>query len=243
VVMSSGIRSLSQQIENRYMIYDAELAGQISPDWFDPQYWQAHGELSEVGRGRGRAWFVSSDERQLVLRHYRRGGLMAKITTDRYAWTGLQRTRAWREYQLLVRLAELGLPAPRPLAAQVQRYGSFYTADLITVRIPDSRPLSQILEGQALTEAQWREIGKCIAAYHRHDIYHADLNAHNILLDGQGRVFLIDFDKGSVDQDDSWHAATLQRLQRSLHKLSTQHAGLHYHSQDWAALLAGYESG
>jgi 3-deoxy-D-manno-octulosonic acid kinase len=241
--MSSGIHSLSQQFENRYMIYDAELAGQISPGWFDPQYWQTHGELSEVGRGRGRAWFITSDDRQFVLRHYRRGGLMAKITTDRYAWTGLQRTRAWREYYLLARLLELGLPAPRPLAAQVLRHGSFYTADLLTVRIPDSRPLSQILETQTLAAQQWRDIGKCIAAYHRHNIFHADLNAHNILLDRAGRVFLIDFDKGRVDQDHSWHLATLQRLERSLNKLSAQHAGLHFRNEDWAALLAGYESG
>jgi len=242
VVNSSGISSLSEQVENRYIIYDAALAGQISSAWFDPDYWRRLGQVHEAGLGRGQAWFIRADNREFVLRHYRRGGLMAKITTDRYVWAGLDRTRAWREYQLLVKLQELHLPAPRPLAAQVTRYGGFYTADLITVRIPDSEPLSHILARQSLTATQWRDIGKCIAAFHKYDIHHADLNAHNILLDAGGRVYLIDFDKGGVDQDQSWQQGTLQRLQRSLQKLSSRDGGLHYHAEDWEALLAGYAS-
>jgi len=241
VAKSSGIRSISEQVENDYMIYDAQLAGQISAHWFEPEFWRAQGEIQAVGSGRGQAWFVNHQQ-DYVLRHYCRGGLAAKITSDRYVWTGLQKTRAWREYQLLVKLQEQGLPAPRPVAARVRRYGGFYSADLLTQRIPNTQPLSHILAASALETNCWRDIGTCIRAFHRHDIYHADLNAHNILLDDRHRVFLIDFDKGVVDQDSSWQLRSLQRLQRSLRKLQAQDKQFHFSEVDWRALLDGYNT-
>jgi 3-deoxy-D-manno-octulosonic acid kinase len=241
VVKSSGIRSVSEQVKNCYIIYDARLAGQISTQWFEPDYWRGTGgEVQTVGAGRGRAWFVQSQDQHYVLRHYCRGGLAAKISADRYVWTGLQRTRAWREYLLLVKLQELGLPAPRPLAARVQRHGAFYQADLLTRRIPESQPLSRVLAQHALDDSQWCSIGKCIRDFHHHDIYHADLNAHNILLNEQGDIYLIDFDKSGVDQDSSWQLRTLQRLQRSLRKLQAQDTQIHFSEANWQALLAGY---
>lgn len=239
---SSGIKSVSEQIENRYIIYDARLTGQISVQWFDPKYWQSHGEVQHVSGGRGQAWFIHSDSQEYVLRHYRRGGLMARVTTDRYVWVGLHNTRPWREFKLLVKLQQLGLPAPEPVAAQVHRYGGFYSADLLIRRIPDSQSLSHILTLHELDAAQWRMIGNCIRRFHEYDICHADLNAHNILLDSQGGVYLIDFDKGDVDQDSSWQQRTLQRLHRSLLKLQAQRAGFHFSEADWQALLAGYQA-
>jgi 3-deoxy-D-manno-octulosonic acid kinase len=242
VVVSSGIQSVSEQIENSYIIYDARLTGQVTAHWFEPDYWQKHAEIQRIGTGRGEAWFIHSELGDYVLRHYRRGGLMARVTTDRYVWIGLHKTRAWREYQLLVTLQELGLPAPEPLAARVCRYGGFYSADLMTRRIPGSQSLSTILSRQALDNRQWQQIGRCIRRFHEHDICHADLNAHNILLDQAGRVYLIDFDKSDVDQDSSWQSRTLQRLQRSLLKLQAQLPGFHYREADWQALMAGYEA-
>ncbi|MBI1422080.1 MAG: 3-deoxy-D-manno-octulosonic acid kinase [Gammaproteobacteria bacterium] len=239
---SSGVRSISEHSEHGYIIYDARLSGQISAQWFDPEYWKTHGELETVATGRGQAWFIQSQDQQLVLRHYCRGGLAASFSPDRYVWTGLQRTRAWREYHLLARLQALGLPAPRPVAARVVRSGILYRADLLTLRIPDSQPLSRILEQQGLDSEHWQEIGKCIRAFHRHAIRHADLNAHNILLDSHGRVYLIDFDKSGVDQDRSWQQMTLDRLHRSLHKLQAQFTDYHFTEHDWQALQNGYRS-
>jgi 3-deoxy-D-manno-octulosonic acid kinase len=238
--MSLVIQSISEEIENRYIIYDAQLAGQLSADWFVADYWRNHGQLQAVNAGRGQAWFVSAGNQQYVLRHYRRGGLAAKISTDRYVWSGLDRTRAWREYQILVKLQALSLPAPRPVGAHVVRHGAFYTADILTVTLPDCESLSRNLQAHALPENQWREIGKCIRRFHEHDIYHADLNAHNILLDQAGQVYVIDFDKSRIDQDHSWHPLTLQRLHRSLRKLQNQHAHFNFSDKDWQALQAGY---
>jgi len=210
--------------------------------WFEPEYWRVHGEIESVAAGRGQAWFIRQQQASYVLRHYCRGGLAARITSDWYVWTGLDKTRAWREYQLLVKLQALDLPAPRPVAARVLRHGAFYRADLLTRRIPDSQPLSRILLEHSLDDSRWRSIGKCIRAFHRHDIYHADLNAHNILLDGHAQIYLIDFDKSGVDQDSSWQQRTLQRLQRSLLKLQTQDRQFHFSEANWQALLAGYKA-
>jgi len=45
---------------------------------------------------------------------------------------------------------------------------------------------------------------------------HADLNAHNILLDGDGVVSVIDFDRGRLRNGGSWMRRNLARLQRCL---------------------------
>lgn len=238
--MSSAIKSVSEENQNEYIIYDAQLAGQISSHWFSPDYWQQQGSLQAVSAGRGAAWFIQAQTGQYVLRHYRRGGLMAKLSADRYVWTGLAGTRAWREYLLLAELQRLGLPAPRPVAARVVRYGWLYAADLLSQRIPDSQPLSRFLAERPLGDTVWQTIGKVIREFHRKHIYHADLNAHNILLDSQNRIFLIDFDKSRIDQDASWHARTLQRLRRSLLKLQSKDKNFHFSAPDWQALLTGY---
>ena len=237
---SSGIRTISEQVENCYIIYDAQLAGQISTQWFEAEYWRAQGHLQSVAAGRGQAWFVQRQDQHYVLRHFCRGGLAAKITADWYVWTGLRKTRAWREYQLLVKLQKLGLPAPAPIAARVIRHGLFYTADLLTRCIPDSQPLSRVLAQRALDDRLWQRIGNCIRAFHEHDIYHADLNAHNILLNTSDQPYIIDFDKGSVDQDRSWQQRNLQRLLHSLLKLQALDPQFHFSETNWQTLLAGY---
>ncbi len=71
---------------------------------FDPQFWAARGALGAVSAGRGAAWFVDCGPRQWVLRHYRRGGFMARIAHDQYLWGGEGRVRAFAEYRILERL-------------------------------------------------------------------------------------------------------------------------------------------
>ena len=58
--------------------------------------------------GRGTVAFVRDGERRWVLRHYRRGGLVARLLDDRYLWTGADRTRAFREWRLLRELRAAG---------------------------------------------------------------------------------------------------------------------------------------
>ncbi|HEY0633890.1 MAG TPA: lipopolysaccharide kinase InaA family protein, partial [Gammaproteobacteria bacterium] len=71
-----------------------------------------------------------------------RGGLIAKLVADRYLWSGIEATRAWREWRLLAELCSEGFPVPQPIAARVIREGLFYRADIVTRRL-DAIPLQR----------------------------------------------------------------------------------------------------
>ncbi len=225
----------------QYILYDADLLKEADPNLFDVRHLAQAGALRGTAEGRGATHFFELDGRQFVLRHYRRGGRMAALLEDRYLRTALHRTRSWREWRLLARLAELNLPAPRPAAARVTLGGAFYRADLITLRIENSQPLAQRLQNSPLSRRDWYAAGSCIRRFHTHGVYHADLNAHNILLDSAGEFHLIDFDKGMIRTDDSnWQQANLSRLRRSLEKLSRHHPTFFFDDESWHSLLAGW---
>jgi len=225
-----------------HILYDGDTPGKIDNLWFDPRYWEQQQAILGTARGRGSTWMIRSNGDELVLRHYRRGGLLAPLLGDRYLWCGLGRTRAWREWRLLADMQREGLPVPSPVAARVVRHGLIYTADLITRRLPGADSLAQHLSREALSAQRWRSIGVCLRRFHINGVCHADLNAHNILLDADG-VYLIDFDKGRRRRPGRWQRANLARLQRSLAKLGNQHSGFAFSAADWQALLQGYHSG
>lgn len=220
------------------ILYDPRRLAHPQLADFDPVTLAASGRLTRAARGRGSAWFVdpaAADGLAMALRHYRRGGLIARWVDDRYLWTGEAATRCFRELRLLAHLEMLGLPAARPIAALAQRTGWFaYRAALLTQRIPGARPLSGQFDAADL--AVWHRVGAVIAAFHAVGVCHADLNAHNILVDTAGQVHLIDFDRGSVRRPGAWRAANLARLARSLAKVGGPGPG----SPSWRALREGY---
>ena len=207
---------------------------------FDPQFWAARGEMSATMGGRGAAWFIGGGARQWVLRHCRRGGLLAPLTGDRYVWIEEARVRAFAEWRLLETLATQGLPVPQPVAASYRRSGLIYRCDLITERIANARPLSATLAAGALPERVWREVGAVIARLHRAGADHADLNAHNILC-GES-ISVIDFDRGRLRPPGAWRLGNLARLQRSLQKVSRDLPPDRFSTREWAWLQAGYRA-
>jgi 3-deoxy-D-manno-octulosonic acid kinase len=192
--------------------------------------------------GRGSVHYFCFEDRDYVLRHYRRGGKMAGLLGDRYLWQGLERTRAWREWRMLACMVEMRLPVPTPCAAHVVRHGILYRADLITARIPHCSSLAERLRTGALPENTWREIGRVIARFHKQGIWHADLNAHNVLLGVRGQPALVDFDRSRLRRPRRhWREANLARLRRSLRKLRRLDPQLQFHDRDFAWLREGYE--
>jgi 3-deoxy-D-manno-octulosonic acid kinase len=209
---------------------------------FDPKFWSARGELVQVPAGRGSAWFIGAAAKPWVLRHYRRGGFIAKVSKDQYAWAGEGRVRAFAEWRLLLHLSRLGLPVPKPVAAGYRRRGFWYRCDLITRRIPDTQTLGAMLAVSALPEDSWQAVGAVIARLHRAGVDHADLNAHNILLDADGAVSVIDFDRGRLRAAGAWAAQNLRRLHRSLLKVTGPWAADRFPPGAWQALLRGYRA-
>lgn len=201
-----------------------------------------------AGSGRGQAYRVEHNGRLWVLRHYRRGGWMARLTHDTYPPTPPARSRAMQELVLLRAMHSMGLPVPAPVAAHYQRthaqMGRFsrYRADIAMAWLPNTRNLVQVLRERALEAHEWMAVGRAIEALHRHQIFHADLNAHNLLLDPQGQVFVVDFDKCERRGGNDWKTRNLARLKRSLLKEHNQQA-LHWQeAEDWPALLNGYDA-
>jgi 3-deoxy-D-manno-octulosonic acid kinase len=219
------------------VLFDPALVEQPAPDLMHQL--AAAGVARDVDRrGRGQVLRVARGGAQWVLRHYRRGGWIGRWIDDRYAWLGEERTRSFREWRMLARLHGAGLPVPRPVAAGWNRQGWYYRADLVSVCIPDAAPLSErIAAGEAI---DWHGIGDMLARFHAAGACHADLNAHNILLDASGKAWLLDFDRGRFRAPGPWRSRNLSRLERSLRKIASEPGMPGFSEPAWAALQAGY---
>ncbi|MCL5256074.1 MAG: 3-deoxy-D-manno-octulosonic acid kinase [Gammaproteobacteria bacterium] len=219
--------------------------------WFQPEYWQRKKAVVGTSTGRNTVYFVISNSRHWVLRHYYRGGLPGKLLQDQFLYLGEARSRSVAEFRLLLQMREFGLPVPTPIAANVQRCGLFYRADLLIARIINSQDLFKALQHAELSDDIWHRIGFTIAVFHRHKVFHSDLNCHNILLqtqDGGEQVYLIDFDRCRIRPNGTWQQQNLQRLQRSLLKekkavQDEQGNAFYYQDSNWQTLLQGYYDG
>jgi 3-deoxy-D-manno-octulosonic acid kinase len=221
------------------VLYDAALAEPADASWFEPAHWVSAGGVARETSGRGSVLIVPHDAETWVVRHYHRGGFVARLIEDHYIWLGLERSRAFREWRLLRRLHDAGLPVPNPIAAHVLRLGAFYTADIITTYLPDTRKLSAFIAASSVPADCWRRIGRMVRAVHAHGVDHPDLTAHNILLDGQGALYLVDFDNAHVKPPGRWQRVGIERLQRSLRKVALE-TGTEFDGAAWAQVEAGY---
>ncbi len=224
------------------ILCDAAVSPQVGHDWFAPDYWRERNALRVQAGGRGGVAIIESPVGVCVLRHYRRGGLVRALMGDRYLWTGADRTRPFREFRLLAEITRLGLPGPVAIAARFRREGLFYRADLITRRIADAQTLAERLAAGRLDRKLAESVGAMIGRFHRAGIWHADLNAHNVLVSPEG-LHLIDFDRGRQRTPAAaWQRSNLKRLHRSLLKLGAASEGKAMFERDiWQPLLAHHE--
>ncbi len=160
----------------------------------------------------------------MVLRQYLRGGWAAKFSRDRYFFTGFDQSRPLREFRLLRDLAAAGLAVPEPVAALCGRTGLVYRGAILMRRIEKSRTLAELFSSSELRDSDWAAVGACIAGFHRAGVLHADLNAANVLVNDEGQVHLVDFDRGRWMQGKGGigiapFAANISRLSRSMTKL------------------------
>ncbi|MFO7593032.1 MAG: 3-deoxy-D-manno-octulosonic acid kinase [Pseudomonadota bacterium] len=236
------MKSIQINTDKCHILYDADYIGQPDDDFFEPEHWAGQGRLERTAPGRGTTVFVQHEGSVFALRHYHRGGIPAKVFSDRYFWLGLERSRPWREWQLLQTLYQRGLPVPRPVAARICRNGPTYRGDIVT-EVVDAVPLAEWLGKKRLSTALLASLGACIRRFHDEGVFHADLNARNILLDEEGKVTLLDFDRGRLRKPASgWRRANLDRLKRSLEKFRREQRHFAFDDEDWKALLRGYEA-
>ena len=226
---------------------------------FDPEGLAARGLVTgRSSGGRDGAVFFELDGAALVLRRYRRGGMVRHLTADRYVSLGAERSRPMREFALLLELETLGLPAPRAHAARRTRHGPFESGALVTHRLPGITLAERLAwAGGAGDDAPapvpWEAIGRCVARFHVAGVLHADLNAHNVMVAGEGAgdasaVSLIDFDRGrrlDGPVPEARARANVDRLARSIDKLAAgagrepERAGVEALRTAWHERLSG----
>ncbi|MET1254794.1 3-deoxy-D-manno-octulosonic acid kinase [Aliikangiella maris] len=218
-----------------------QLIKLVKPEWFEIDFWQQQNAVTGQSKGRHITWFIGNQDDEWVLRHYYRGGFMAKLTKDKFWFRSLEQTRSYQELSLLSQMFQQGLPVPKPIVGQVIRSGFFYRSDIIIEKIPHTKTVAQYLNSSAMPEALWHILGGMIAKFHQAGIFHSDLNIHNILINQQEDFWLIDFDKcESRSVKRSWQQANLARLKRSFVKEVQLGRINHFAQQQWQWLLYGY---
>ncbi len=250
--MSSKDQFKIKKTGNSYILYDASIIAEPTLQLFDADYHtnsgaqQNNSALADepttgAGIGRAKVTYYQHEDIPLVLKHYYRGGAVASFIKDRYLGFNIENTRAFKEWRLLKKMRSFELPVPEAVAAHVEKGLLFYRADLLTREIENCITLADFLLHQGLDTGQWKKIGKCIKHFHLLDIYHADLNARNILLTDADDIYLIDFDNSYIRiGQDSWKMANLSRLKRSLLKFKNNTDGFNFDEDDWSAFLGGY---
>lgn len=194
--------------------------------------------VASVGGGRAAHPLVElpGGDRALV-RAYRRGGLVARVTRDRY----LAGSRAFEELRVTEHARARGVRVPEGLAAAQRRERIGYRAWLATRWVEGAAPLVEWLGRGGSVEGVLRATGAQIAAMHEAGIAHPDLNLHNLLVAGGDEVYLLDFDRAVLLP----HPAPRRRRARDLRRLarSARKLGASVGARGWAALREGYGAG
>ncbi|MGD9277973.1 MAG: lipopolysaccharide kinase InaA family protein, partial [Desulfobacterales bacterium] len=132
----------------------------------------------------------------VVIKHYRRGGIIRHLIKQRYLKCG--KTRCQMEYEQLQKVRSLGINAPEPVAF-AYRGRLFYQCWLVTREIKDHQTLVQIsLSNQEQARMVMQEVVKQVTILIKNKILHVDLHPGNAIVDNQNRVYLLDFDKAGT---------------------------------------------
>ena len=154
----------------------------------------------------------------VVVKYYRRGGIIRHLIKQRYLKCG--KTRCQKEYEILQRVGRLGVKVSEPVAYAYQGF-LFYKAWLVTREIEQQQTLARL----SLTDvdrafAVIGQIAENIATLIQNQILHVDLHPGNVLVDSNSQVFLIDFDKArySNQNKDKLRDKYLSRWRRAVIK-------------------------
>ena len=134
----------------------------------------------------------------VVVKHYKRGGLIGRLIKRRYLKWG--KTRGQLEFDLLQKVRSLGINVPEPLL-YAHRGHWFYRAWLVTREIKEPLVLARLsLIDEKRARRAMTSVTEQISRLIDHGIWHVDLHPGNVVIDQKDRVFLVDFDKGQVCQ-------------------------------------------
>jgi len=220
------------------MLYDGSCIDQPGDSLFERAYWQSRGVLRKSRATRlGRVHPRRRPALGVAPLPSRR--LPARFVDDTYLWTGADRTRSFAEWRLLRRLREWELACAaahrRPLHEVGPRLprrshhrGAAVAADAgAGARCPAAR--SRRLAGR-------RTLRRTL---HSRGVRHADLNAHKPAARCGRRVYVLDFDRGRIESRGDWEQHVIERLRRSLEKVSRDLPAGRFDDGQWNEFLKG----
>jgi len=183
------------------------------------------GELVSSGRGGARR-LVLRGGKVVYVRQYLRGGLVRFFVRDLFL---LRPPRPMRELEATETARAAGCHVPIVHAVAVQETGPFYRGWIVTSAIDGARAYFDVLAqaDEAGRASLLTAAGASIRGLHDAGVYHGDLNGHNLLVDADDKVAVIDFDLAVVAAPGARGLSRLalqgrDRFWRSLRKLSDQ---------------------
>jgi TP53 regulating kinase-like protein len=142
-------------------------------------------------------------------KRYRPAELDAKIRSYRTA----------HEPQLMHEAKLAGVPTPIIFLVDMKN-----TA--ITMEFVEGKQVKQVLGNMVAKKrhALCVKIGELIGKMHRHGVIHGDLTTSNMILDGEGKIFLVDFGLGEKNTEVEARGVDLHLMKRALQSTHCQFA-------------------
>jgi 3-deoxy-D-manno-octulosonic acid kinase len=172
--------------------------------------------------GRATAYAITLDDGEWLVRHYRRGGAVARLLGDRYM--RVRPPRAFHELTVSAIARSRGIPTPEVIAAVSYPSGLFTRCDIAVAFIPNALDLAAVLFGESSidVDAETAKAAAVIRTSCERGLIHADLNLKNILLAPEGG-YVIDLDRCRLAVPSSPAVRAMRRrFLRSLEKWETQ---------------------
>jgi 3-deoxy-D-manno-octulosonic acid kinase len=172
--------------------------------------------------GRGALYHVADPAGGLLVRPFRKGGLLRLLRGARFRGP-------WRPLEELVldrRLAAVGVPVPEAVGCVVLRAPTGWRGFLITREVQGALDLEAWLYGVAsptglAPSRVLRRAGRAVRALHDAGVAHADLHPKNLLVTPDGAVLVLDLDRaraGDAPLEDDARLGNLARLGRAIEK-------------------------
>jgi len=193
------------------------------PEYFDFLSSADPASLPEAAAGRTSVKRLCTPSGNLLLRQYRRGGLLAGLNKSSY----LTASRPVREIIVSCEAAARGLPVPRAAGAIIYSKHPFRQALLATQEITGARDLHEYAiksTGGNIRQPVIEALARAVRKMHDAGLFHADLQLKNILVRQTSEnveIFFIDLDKSVIRDSlpERLRSANLRRLNRSAVKI------------------------
>ncbi len=157
------------------------------------------GGLSQAGviadRGRGGIRVIETGGHKLAIRAYRHGGLFRAFTGPFFLNTG----RVFSEAEIMLSLRERGFPVVAPFAAVVEKLFVLKRLYLVTLFEEDAVGLLEYLHTCGKRERMRAvvRLAELVWGLQQAGVYHRDLHLMNVLVTGENRLILLDFDRAA----------------------------------------------